>query len=208
MKFLLLQIPLYGIGFGAPIATQYVIPSFGAQYFLVVNPVVIDGKFLGVGKCYEIKDDGNFEKIWQIEGDYSFSNNLFLSREGNILIKIVDVYPTKDKADLEKKSALEFYEKGKLVKRVNVADIVDPAKLEISSFPSDLPTYEIIKFDEPIVPKIGTLSYFDYFDENDRDQINKKSKNGAQIFCIKTTQSEVLAFEVADGSLIYRKKLK
>lgn len=208
MKFLLLLFPLYGTGFGAPIATQYVIPSFGARYFLVVNPVVIDGKFLGVGRCYKIKDDGNFEKIWQIEGDYSFSNNLFLSREGNILIKIVDVYPTKDKADLEKRSALEFYEKGKLVKRVNIGDVVDPAKLEASPFPSDLPTYQIIKFDEPIVPKIETLSYFDYFDENDRDQINKKSENGTQIFCFKTAQSEVLVFKVDDGSLIYRKKLK
>lgn len=195
----------------APIASSYVIQGWRTDCFLLMRPAAIDvefsGIFSGIGTCYRIKEDGSFEKRWQIEGGYSFSNDVFLGGDGSILIRIVEVLPTPENKSAAKESILEFYKDGKLIKKFKAEDVVDPTKLKTVSLPT-LPTYQIFENDKKNLPQIGYIYDFDWLSENDRSEIEKITDSSTEIFCIKTVQAEILVFKVSDGSLIYRKKAK
>lgn len=210
---------LLGLGFvsnafsSVPIASSYVIQGWGTDCFLLMRPSVVNvefsGMFSGIGTCYRIKDDGEFEKLWQIEGGYSFSSDVFLGGGGSVLIRVVDVLPSaRDAPDggVAKKTALEFYKDGKIFKIFKTEEIVDPGKLEMHSFPT-LPTYQLFKSDYETRPKIGRLQDFK-FDDDEKEEISKKIADETEIFCVRTVQAEMLVFKVSDGSLIHRKKLK
>ena len=191
--------------------TSYVVPGWGSECFLLMRPSFTDKKLSGTGICYQIKEDGKFESDWKIDGEYSFPGHLFLCENGSILVRIVEISQDKSdpkKADLAQQTNLEFYRDGKLISTISAREIVDLSKLEAPVFSAALSTHKVFDYDEATAPRIGTLSHFDYFDEDDQTEINKKAAHGTELFCVKTVQSEILVFKVADGSMIYRKKLK
>jgi len=191
--------------------TSYVVPGWGSECFILMRPTFTNKKLSGIGICYQIKEDGKFENVWAIDGEYSFPGHLFLCENGSILVRIVEISQDKadsKKADLAQQTTLEFYRDGKLISTISAREVVDPSKLKAPVFSAALSTHEVFDCDEAMAPRIGTLSYFDYFDEEDKTEIYKITERGTQLFCVKTVQSEILVFKVSDGSLIYRKKLK
>ena len=168
-----------------------------------------DKTFLGIGTCYQIKDNGSFEKLWQIEGDYSFEGRLFLGGEGKILVRIVEAsqpQPDPENSKLSQQTILVFYNEGKIFKKISVQEVVDASKLEYNSF-RIFSTHQIFNYDDATAPKMGRLPYFDFFDDADKDAMRKTITDETEIFCIRTVQAEILVFKVLDGSLIHRKKL-
>lgn len=165
---------------------------------------------VGIGTCYQIKEDGSFEKMWQIEGDYSFEGRVFLGGEGKTLIRIVEAFQTQpdpENAGLSEKTVLEFYDEGKLFKKVSVREVVDSSKLKYGAY-RIFASHEIFNYEDATAPKMGRMLDFDLFDDEDKEMMRKTITDETEIFCIKTVQAELLVFKVSDGSLIYRKKLK
>ena len=193
---------------GSPSPTSYVVQGWNSECFFLMRSTFRDKTFLGIGTCYQIKEDGSFDKLWQIEGDYSFEGRIFLGGEGKILIRIREAFqPQPDPANsaLAQQPILEFYNEGKLFKKLSVQEVVDPSKLLNNSF-RIFSTHEIFNYDDATTPKMGRLPYFNFFNDDDKEAIRKKATDETEIFCIKTVQSEILVFNVIDGSLIYRKK--
>jgi len=196
----------------SPNPTSYVVQGWDSECFLLMRPSFKNENFSGVATCYQIKEDGTLEKRWQIDESYSFEGRVFLGGAGSTLVRIVEVSQTKpdtEKVELAKQTVLEFYRDGKITKKIDVHEVVDVTKLEFSPNIAVLSTHKIFSADDSNTPKIGRISYFsDTLDESDRAELAKKSEDEDELFMIRTIQSEILVFKVADGSLIYRKKSK
>jgi hypothetical protein len=197
-------------GTGAPSPLSYVVQGWDSECFFLMRSSFEGKKFLGIGTCYQIKEDGTFEKMWQIEGDYSYEGRIFLGGEGKILIRILEAsqpQPDPENSRLSQQVILEFYNEGKSFKKVSVREVVDASKLVYNSF-RIFSTHQIFKYEDATAPKMGRMLDFDFFDDEDKETMRKTIKDETEIFCIKTVQAEILVFTVADGTLIYRKKVK
>jgi len=174
---LIFALLLCDLSAGSPSPTSYVVQGWNSECFFLMRSSFEGKKFLGIGTCYEIKEDGTFEKLWQIEGEYSFEGRIFLGGEGKKLVRIVDIFqpqPDPEGAKLAQQTALQFYNEGKLIKQVSVNEVVDTSKLHSSGMPGVRSTHQIFNYDDATAPKMGRLPYFDFFDDEDKETMKKQ----------------------------------
>ena len=99
----------------SPNPTSYVVQGWDSECFLLMRPSFKNEKFSGVVTCYQIKEDGTFEKRWQIDESYSFEGRVFLGGAGSTLVRIVEVSQTKpdtEKVELAKHNEIVWYARG------------------------------------------------------------------------------------------------
>lgn len=82
------------------------------------------------GIAYEVKENGDLQELWRVEGWYAFKT--FLSNDGRYLVRMGDW--AIGKAPSKHNLAVAFYDKGKLVAEYSTADLVkDKTKVFVST---------------------------------------------------------------------------
>lgn len=192
---------------------SFVVPSYTGEAFFLMVPKY-DNKILsGTGTSYHIEEDGKLSKIWQVSGWYVFPNptQIFLGSNGHNLVRLLNIgddpplnLPSNDKTYLSQSTVLEFYEKGTILKKYLIGELVDVKKLVPQT--SSRAIYEFVDFRKPVAPQLGLAYYFTEIDFSERIEIQKKATPETEFFALHTTQSEFLIFNITDGSLVYRRR--
>ena len=88
-------------------------------------------------RCFELEKNGHFKTLWEIKGWWEDPLDVFFSGDLNLLIRVCEVETKQVGSALERAAPnkdtplLEFYDGGKLVKRVTVGEVVKDKDLVI-----------------------------------------------------------------------------
>lgn len=108
---------------------QYIISPFGTRYVFFMNEST-DGE-VSSGACYHLKDDGNFVRIWEVQGFYARPEDILLSEDGIYLVRFRKLIQgqTEKATDF-----IEIYCNGALSVKKPIGKFIDPQKLEYDPF--------------------------------------------------------------------------
>lgn len=118
---------------------QYLVSGRETQCFFVLLPSqyrhnvkAFDLEFTEhQGIAYRVKENGDFERLWRINGWYAFPGSVFLSQNGRYLVRIREIGNNfKRPADLGRRIVLTFYRDGKMLRAYRCSDLVNnPAQI-------------------------------------------------------------------------------
>ncbi|MEI6399459.1 MAG: hypothetical protein WCO71_11880 [Pseudomonadota bacterium] len=150
------------------------------------------------GICYSFDEAGKARIVWRVKGWYSFPEDLFLGKTGDMLARIVSYSDKRPQGD---SPLLEFYLKGKLHRRILTKEIIKhPEKVVPSSFPGPQ-IYEFFwRGDYPKLVAYGDLMPYPGF--RDSDEFNIALDYYVLVF--RTIENVWFAFDLKDGSLLQR----
>jgi hypothetical protein len=148
-----------------------------------------------VGACYEIRNSKEFHMIWETKGWYSAPGTVFLANDGQHLVRTYIVPANRKGKILPDEPAIEFYEKGTLLRRIKIKDIVDVEDLNVRPVNGLAFTGRLI-----FVPDLASL-----LSEKDWDNLTKRGdKNHIQYMFCEIVDGGVIVFDVRNGYIIFR----
>lgn len=127
--FLLAAFPYWELNATPASPLKYMVSPFGSSYVFVMNESK-DGE-VSAGACYHLKRNGEFVKVWKIDGFYAWPEDILLSEDGVFLIRFKKLIQGKIGAAT---NFIEIYRNGVISVRKPIGDFIDPKKLEYSPF--------------------------------------------------------------------------
>lgn len=186
------QIQAVGDGF------SFVKSARDSKYFFVMDEAK-------TGACYKVKRLGDFQMIWNVTGWYSYPEELFLSSNGENLIRFLELTAGKDTKESGEKALIEIYVKGKLQKRYQVKELFDLSK-HLVRYTSD-PSLIYTKRPGDGTRMLYANEFIDKLPENEFREILKNYPH-TQLFLFESSQDERFVFDLKSGEIISRQKIQ
>jgi hypothetical protein len=155
----------------------------------------------GHGVAYRLKGNGEFKKLWEVKGWYSFPHDLFLSLDGKSLVRVREDFMLPDGSFLPEdgcQDVLQVYRKGTLVVSYTTQDLIGDIKNGLRADQWFL-TSRWIRRDEEAGPRIGPSLLY---------QIEKDGKGPSpsftrpDVFQLTTIEGNHFLFDLKTGSTV------
>lgn len=178
--------------------------SLAQEPFTFVKQNTSNSHFLILGAnehavCYFAKSADKIDKVWESKGWYSFPEELFLSANGELLVRSpVTVFGTDAKIKTE--IVLQFLKNGVVFKSYAANEIYDVEK----------PMPRFLHSPEDVILRGGKIGIIirrnlrAIFEDESTQNIFKGGKDADEFFLIETSQFQRIVFNLSDGSIIYK----
>jgi hypothetical protein len=185
----------------------FVLTGSSSRFF-----VVMDGKE-SVATCYRAEKPGIVKQVWETRGWYSYHRDLFLSRNGRSLVRVLEIFAEKDPIEYANQIAIEIYVDGNISNRYRVKDLVnlsaelpDPPQIQDRGI-------KLLKKNSECAGII-TIQQFHSLGDMIRSEkwepwfapLARTHDAQFEFFWLGTSQDMLIVFDLNDGKILYKEK--